>query len=156
MVFTKNGNYELQPLLSHIDDLNETKETRGEPITITVRKSSSENKLEAIAKPWTGKFEFKSVSAEKAYNFLSKAFEEDRIGHRMPAEKSGWRTLTEIVTKAKIPAYSLYGRRSRGGKALAELKQLGLVESRIFYGERGRGGQVLKLRAALKTTQGQD
>lgn len=146
MVFPKEGDYKLEPLLSFTDDLNETRETEGEPIIMTVRKNSSKSKLESIAKPQTGSFEFESESAERAFNFLSKAFEEAHIGRRTPAEKSGWRTLTEISAEAKISAYSLYGLRGRGGKALAELKNSGLVESRIFLGERGRGGQVLKLK----------
>ena len=83
---------------------------------------------------------------KKAFEYLIDAFKRDYLINRMPIEKSGWRTLMEVVRKAGVTKYSMYGRGGRGGKAFAELTSLDIVESRFFLGERGRGGQVLKIR----------
>jgi len=93
-----------------------------------------------------GEFEFGSEAAEKAFKYLVIAFREDRWKRKLPEEKRGWRTLTEISRNAHISAYSMYGRHGRGGEATQELRLCDAIESRLFLGERGRGGTVLKMR----------
>lgn len=145
MALLKEGVYDLDPFLTYVNDSGETRTSRGKPITVTVRLVSSEDRLESAAEP-SRAFDFKSEAAEKAVTFLVGAFKEDYVSRRMPPEKSGWRTLMEVVKKTRVTMYSMYGRSGRGGKTTLELERLGLIESRFFPGERGRGGHVLKIR----------
>lgn len=139
----KEGTYTFSPILFFLDDLGEIKTSKTQPITVTVELASS-RKLESVAEPV--RFEFESEAAEKAFNFLVSAFKEDYRDRKLPKEKSGWRSLMEIVRKGGVTMNSMYGRSGRGGKAALELERHGLVESRFFRGERGRGGNVFKLR----------
>lgn len=93
-------------------------------------------------------FGFKSDTARKAFDSLVDSFIEDYMVKKYVAEKSGWRTLTEIAQKARISTSLLYGKHSTIGPALDEPVRRGLVETRIFPGERGRGGEVMRLRLA--------
>jgi len=119
---------------------------KAKAIKINVQLGPSEKETKDIAEHLRDKIEFKSEAAEKAFDFLLKAFFEDYYGQKLPKEKSGWRTRMEVVRNAKVTMYSVYGRSGRGGKVTLELNNLGLIESRFFHGERGRGGNVLKLR----------
>jgi hypothetical protein len=101
-------------------------------------------------KPLARNIEFECEATEKAFTFLIHAFEEDYVKRRLPQEKSGWRTLMEIVRNAQVSKHSMYGQSGRGGEVPSELGDLGLVESRFFNGERGRGGHVLKIRICNK------
>jgi hypothetical protein len=69
---------------------------------------------------------------------------------RLPKERSGWRTLMDIVKQANVSRYSMYGSRSHRGFAMKELENLGVVDVRFFFGERGRGGKILKLRVSCE------
>jgi len=146
MEFEKASIYNLNPTLSYVDDLGKTRTKKSKPVTITVQLGSLEDKTKSLTEPLEPQFEFKSKAAEKAFNFLVKAFKEDHIANRMPQEKSGWRTLMEVVRNAQVTMHSMYGRSGKGGKATLELERLGLAEQRLFLGERGRGGRVLKIR----------
>ncbi len=64
----------------------------------------------------------------------------------MMLEKSGWRTLNEIITQGQIPKSSVYGAGGGRGRDISELERRGIVESRFFQGERGKGGNILKVR----------
>jgi tetratricopeptide (TPR) repeat protein len=142
----KEGAYRLEPSVIYVNELGETRKTTTEPITIAVQLGSIGDKFEDISKPIQGKFAFESVAGEKTFNFLVSAFEEDYTRRRLPEEKSGWRTLMEVVRKGHVSKYSMYGQSGRNGAAILELKNFSLVESRFFLGERGRSGQVLKIR----------
>ena len=146
VAFVKAGVYDFSPCLFYVTDLNEARKCKAKPITVSAQLGSSGDKLEGIAEPLQSELGFKSEAAEKAFNFLVSAFQEDYMSRRMPLEKSGWRTLMEVVKNAQVTMYSMYGRCGRGGKATLELGHLGLVESRFFLGERGRGGRVFKMR----------
>ncbi len=65
---------------------------------------------------------------------------------KITLEKSGWRTLNEIVTQGKIPKSSVYGIGGGRGRDVSELERRGIVELRMFQGERGRGGNILRVR----------
>jgi tetratricopeptide (TPR) repeat protein len=149
-IFGKAGVYKLEPRIFYVDDFNETRTCEFKPLTLTVQFSPSEDKEKRSLEFSEGKLSFKSEAAEKAFNFLVKAFEEDYIIRRMTSEKCGWRTLMETARNARVTMYSMYGRYGRGGEALSELGRLGVVESRFFYGERGRSGRVLKIRVACE------
>jgi len=149
-IFTKAGVYELEPCLFYVNDLNGTTACKIKPITLTLQFSPSEYKMKESVGLSEGRLNFKSEAAEKAFNFLVKAFEEDYTTRRITLEKCGWRTLMEIARNAQITTYSMYGRYRRGGEALSELGRLGIVESRFFLGERGRSGRVLKIRIAYE------
>jgi hypothetical protein len=69
---------------------------------------------------------------------------------KLPLEKSGWRTLVDIIKNGKIPMSNVYGRNGRLGKAISELEHRGIVEIRYFKGERGRGGNILRLRISYE------
>jgi hypothetical protein len=142
----KIGVYSLDPKVVYVDDLGETKTSKPNPISIIVdpRLSAPMEKKIDETKPVT--LEFRSEAAQKAFDFLVKAFVEDYFRKRLPKERSGWRTLLNIVKKAPVSHYSMYGSGKHHGYAASELERLGVVEFRIFLGERGRGGRVLKLR----------
>jgi hypothetical protein len=95
-------------------------------------------------------FEFKCAAAQKAFDFLTNSFIEDYMRLRLPQERSGWRTLMDIVRQSNVSQYSLYGFSGSRGKAMSELERSGLVETRAFVGERGRGGKTLKIRVAYE------
>jgi len=147
-ICAKDGSYKLEPRVRYVDHLGEAKSSITEPIILTAQPGSNENKPGSIVKPQQGKFG--SEAAEKAFNFLVSAFEEDYINRRLPQESSGWRTLMEIVRKGHISKHNMYGRSGKGGKVTSELGHLGLVESRFFLGESGRGGRVLKMRVCYE------
>jgi tetratricopeptide (TPR) repeat protein len=146
VAFVKAGVCNLNPVISYADDLGKARTGKSKPVTITVQIGSLEDKTKSTAEPPEVQFEFKSEAAEKAFNFLVRAFQEDYMTHRMSQEKSGWRTLMEVVRNAQVTMHSMYGRSGKGGKATRELERSGLVEQRFFLGERGRGGRVLKMR----------
>jgi len=135
----------LAPILYYTDFLGEPRTYKAKPITVTVQLGTVEEKTKGVAEV-KGKIEFKSVAAEKAVDFLVKAFIADYYGRKLHREMSGWRTRMEVVRNAKVTMHSIYGRSGRGGEVTSELNNLGLIELRFFLGERGRGGRVLKMR----------
>jgi len=137
-------------LLFFVDNLGETRTSKVKPLTVTVQNAYSSNKPQYAEQNSHFKIEFKSQAAEKAFNFLVNAFEQDRVSRRLPLEESGWRTFTEVAKAAHITMYSMYGRSTRCGKAALELLHLGIVEQRLFSGERGRGGTILKVRISYE------
>ena len=82
------------------------------------------------------------------FDSLIKAFAEDYVSKRLPAEQAGWRSRGSIIQSSKTAMMSLYGRHGRYGPVMRELTSKRLVETRFFPGERGRGGEILKLRIA--------
>jgi tetratricopeptide (TPR) repeat protein len=142
----KIGVYSLDPIVVYIDDLGETRTCKPKPISIIVNPSRSRPMEKKIERTKPAKLEFRSEAARKAFDFLVKAFVEDYFHKRLPKERSGWRTLMDIVKETPVSYYSMYGSGKHHGYAAAELERLGVVDFRIFLGERGRGGRVLKLR----------
>jgi tetratricopeptide (TPR) repeat protein len=145
MSCVNTGVFDLEPCIYYTTELGELRSDKAKPITVAVQLSSSEEKIKR-AELFEGKLKFRSEAAEKAFNYLVSAFERDYSRRRMPIEKSGWRTLMEVVRDAQVTMYSMYGRTGQGGKVTAELADLGVIESRFFLGERGRGGRVFKIR----------
>jgi hypothetical protein len=145
MSYLSAGIYDLDPCLYYTAEYGKLRSEKAKPITITVELSSSEEKTKST-EIFESKFNFTSEAAEKAFDYLVSAFKKDYLMLRLPMEKSGWRTLMEIVRNAHITRFSVYGRSGQGGKASKELADLGLVESRFFLGERGRGGRIRKMR----------
>jgi tetratricopeptide (TPR) repeat protein len=145
---TKAGVLNLNPEILYVDDLGKTKTCKPNSIRINVKPALSSLKEKEFAETLPVKLEFRSEAAQKAFDFLINAFVEDYFRCKLPKERSGWRTLMEIVKQAKVSQYSMYG--SGGGRGLAatELERLGVVEVRVFFGERGRGGKVLKFRVS--------
>jgi tetratricopeptide (TPR) repeat protein len=149
MSYASAGVYHLEPRLYYNTELRKCKSNKAKPVTIAVQLGSSEEKTKS-AKLSKDKLEFKSEVAERVFSYLASVFRRDYLKSRMPMEKSGWRTLMEVVRNAKVTKYSMYGRSGRGGKVTAELANLGVVESRFFLRERGRGGRVLKMRISYE------
>ena len=164
---TRTGVYNFSPQVVYINDMGEIRICKFNSITLTVKRNPSTIKLEnapiqssqiltknAIfekTQPQTNaagaqtKFEFKTKTAEKMFDFLIHTFLEDYMKRRISSEKAGWRSLNEIVEDGKISRYSVYGK-DRNGAALSELEHRGLIEVRIFPGERGRGGKIIRVR----------
>jgi tetratricopeptide (TPR) repeat protein len=141
---SETGVYKQEPIVSYVDDLGTLRVNKANLISITTQlnpleptRVGLENNLE--------KLEFDSEAAEKAFHYLADTFRQDQFG-KMPVEKSGWRTLMQVMRDAKVTKNDLYGRSGRGGKIIPSLEQMGLIETKYFSGERGRGGQVLKVR----------
>jgi predicted ATPase len=143
----KTGVFTLNPSVVYVDDLGETKTCKPQPIKIIVN-TRIVSPRETVVETKPAKLEFRSEAAQKAFDFLVKAFVEDFFRKRLPRERSGWRTLMNIVKQAKVTQYSMYGTGSRSGLVTAELEKLGVVEARVFFGEKGRGGKILKLRVS--------
>ncbi|MDD1776106.1 MAG: hypothetical protein LUP94_01990 [Candidatus Methanomethylicus sp.] len=95
-------------------------------------------------------FEFTTDAAESAFSYTLDAFVKDYMHEKMALEKSGWRSLMDVVKYGKVPKSSIYNAQGGIGNAITELERRGLVEIRVFPGERGRGGRVLKLRLAYE------
>ena len=143
---SKADDYNISAKVVFMDDLDETKTSKLNPISITAKGVSSRREIASIQSLKPGEFKFSSEAAEKAFKYLVAAFKEDQMKPKLPEEKKGWRTLKEISRNAHISAYSMYGRHGRGGEATRELRLLEVIESRLFLGERARGGRVLKMR----------
>ncbi|PVX23276.1 MAG: hypothetical protein CW691_11090 [Candidatus Bathyarchaeum sp.] len=144
----RTGVFTLNPSVVYVDDLRETKTCKPQPIKIIVNPKSASPKEEMVVETKPDKIEFKSEAARKAFDFLVRAFVEDYFQKRLPKDRSGWRTLMDIVNQAKVSRYSMYGSSDHRGLATKELDNLGIVEARFFFGERGRGGKILKLRVS--------
>jgi tetratricopeptide (TPR) repeat protein len=138
---TEPGCLTIIPMVHYSDYLGQEKVFAIKKITLTSK--SVFNGLSCIKS--AQKFE----PAKKAFDYLVSAFIMDYYRLKLPQEKSGWRTLMDIVKGAKISKHNMYGTSRARGKSLVELKRLGLVEDRFFSGERGRGGLILKLRIVL-------
>lgn len=142
--------FSLNPRVVYVDDLGETKTCKPKQISIIVNPGLSAPKEKKDVETKPAKREFRSKAAQKAFDFLVKAFVEDYFSRKLPRERSGWRTLMDIVKQANVSRYSMYGSSSKRGLATKELENLGLVEVRFFFGERGRGGKILKLRVSCE------
>jgi tetratricopeptide (TPR) repeat protein len=142
-VFDKTGVYKYEPSIFYFDDLNENRVCAVKPINITAKSSPPKNASENVVR---SALEFTSEASKRAFNFLINSFEEDYSLLKLPQEKSGWRTLMQVVKQGHVTRHSMYGQMGRGGQTLAELKRLGLIETRFFDGERGRGGKIAKIR----------
>jgi len=90
--------------------------------------------------------DFESEVAQVVFNYLVDAFIEDCVKRRLGIEKSGWRSLPQIIKGAGVPKRSLYGVSGRLGRGLSELQRKGLVDLETLSGERGRGGHILRVR----------
>ena len=139
--FSRAGVFKLEPSVSYTDDLEVTKMKKANIISITAQL----NPRPAEIANHLVKLQFDSIAAEKAFRYLVDALKLD-YSSKIPLEKSGWRTMMQVMKGAKISKHSLYGQSGHGGDALANLVSLGLIESKRFSGERGRGGHALKLR----------
>jgi hypothetical protein len=136
------GEFSFQPRIHYLDEQGRYRQHRPQPMFIVVRDADAEAKGVVPEV----EFEFKSTRAKAAFIYLIDEFIEDYMSRRLYVEQAGWRALTDIAERAKIPISSLYGRRGGYGEVISELMSRGLVETRIFKGQRGRGGEVVKVR----------
>ena len=143
---TKPGSFNILAKAIFMDDLGQTKTSKLNSISITAKPVSFDAKMARITEPKPAKYEFRSEAAEKVFTYLTKAFEEDFVKRELTEEKSGWRTLMNIVKNGKVSKHCIYGRSGRGGKVISELKNSSLLEMRVFQGEVGRGGHIVKIR----------
>ena len=129
---TEAGVTSFSPKVTYVDEVGKFRTCAPEPATMTVHPRLA--------------FEFKTKTAQSVFDYLIDAFVDDYMRGRIAMEKSGWRTLMEIVKHGRVSRSSVYGARGSRGRALSELERRGLVETRIFPGERGRGGRIQKVR----------
>ena len=141
----KSGIFSLNPKVSYIDESGKQKICQANSVLISVQPNTELPKSD-LAPEFEQTITFGSKVAEQAFNFLIKAFKEDYLQNKNPQEKSGWRTLMEVVKQGKVSKHSMYGRSGSGGQAKHELTKLGLIETQFFSGERGRGGRIRKVR----------
>ena len=147
---TTPGNFRLEPRALYINDLGQTEIADFKSVRFSVMTPPAMAESKASVEIGEGNFEFKSEVAQKAFSFLVKAFAEDYVRLKLPREKSGWRTLMDLVKEGNVSQYSVYGFAGHQGRVLSELKRSSLVEARVFLGERGRGGKILKLRVVYE------
>ena len=105
----KAGVFSLNPRVVYVDDLGETRTCKPKPISIIVNPGLSKPKERKVVETKPAKLEFRSEAARKAFDFLVKAFVEDYFRRRLPKERSGWRTLMDIVKQTNVSQYSMYG-----------------------------------------------
>jgi len=129
---TEPGVFNLSPQVIYVDELGKFRTSKVEPVVITVHPKLA--------------FEFKTKAAQTVFDFLTSSFVEDYMRRRISLEKSGWRTLMQIVKHGNVSKSSVYGGGGLHGRAISELERRGLVEERVFPGERGRGGKIVKIR----------
>jgi hypothetical protein len=144
---TAAGVFCFEPKTSYIDGFGEGKIAKSKPLKIRVLSGPIEACVEKTGETQKD-IKFESEAAEKIFGYLLKAFKEDYSRLKLPHERSGWRSLMEIVRETKVSRYSVYGFPSSQGQAIAELQHAQLIEVRVFAGERGRGGKILKARIA--------
>jgi hypothetical protein len=126
------GVFDLSPQVVYIDETGQFRTCRPEAVHARVHPMLA--------------FRFRTEAAQTVFNYLIKVFVKDYMRRRLSLEKSGWRSLMQIVKDARVSKYSLYGGRGRRGPAMSELERRGLVETRVFPEERGRGGEIVKTR----------
>ena len=95
-------------------------------------------------------FEFEDEKTKKVFDYLIDAFANDYMVKKFHSEKSGWRSLVEIVRDCGVPSSAIYDRRGGTGSLVSELVKRGIVEARVSSGERGRGGEVTRLRVTYE------
>jgi tetratricopeptide (TPR) repeat protein len=149
----KTGIFTLEPRVFFIDDLGKTKTFQVDPISITVEDAPPQPRIVNVSTVAPIRLEFNSETARKVFNYLVNAFVDDYKRLRKPQERSGWRTLMEIVRHSGVTKYSVYGFSGKRGQAVTELECARLVEERVFAGERGRGGKIFKLRIAYENDE---
>ena len=118
----------LSPQVVYVDELGNFKTIRIEKVRI----------LPII--------ELERKAAHVVFDYLVTAFIEDSVKRRRSTEKSGWRSLPQIIRGTGVSKRSLYGAGGRLGHGLSELQRKGLADVEVFPGERGRGGHILKVR----------
>jgi predicted ATPase len=139
----QSGEIVLAPKIVYIDNYGKTASLSVRKACVIIQPAAAERAEE----PPQIAFEFKSKDAQKAFDFLIKAFLDDYAHRKLPLEMSGWRTLMDLVRGGKVSRYGAYGsHRHYGRGAILELERRNLVDVRVFSGERGRGGEVMKLR----------
>ena len=151
---TKTGNISLNPKVDYINTVGERTISTCQLINLKVKQSLIKNTEMVIQnknQPDAADFsqinyEFRTESSLNTFEFLITSFISDYMIRKLPSEKSGWRTLIEIIGNTKIPKRSVYGTNRRKGHVLLELEGRGIVEVRVFQGERGRGGKIMKAR----------
>ena len=126
------GTTSLSPKVVFVDDVGRFKTCKPEQVRITVHPRFT--------------FEFTAKDAKRIFEYLMGSFVEDYMKRRISLEKSGWRTLMDIIKSEKVSRSSVYAARGGRGPAISELERRGLVEARVFPGERGRGGKIMKMR----------
>ena len=129
---SESGILHASPKIIYVDELGKFKVCQPSPVTVAIYPHR--------------KFEFKMNSAQKVFEYLTKAFVEDYMRRKLTLEESGWRTFMQIIKGTEIPKSNVYGRKSPRGPAILELEKRGVIEVRIFLGERGRGGKIMKAR----------
>jgi tetratricopeptide (TPR) repeat protein len=135
----KSGTVELHPKIVYIAEAGETKIAMPKSVKISVLGSESQQKIE-----------FESEISRKVFDFLASAFRRDYVKLGLTQDRSGWRTLMDLIKEGMIPKNRIYGPSGGYSPEIAHLKRQGLVEVRVFVGERGRGGKIIKLRAACE------
>jgi len=130
------GVLDLSPKITYVDELGRFQVRKLESVRVTVHPPHA--------------FQFKIEAAEKVFSYLIEAFIQDYMKAKFYVEKSGWRSLVQIIKDSGVAKTSVYGERGTLGPALVELERRGLIESRFFSGERGRGGKVLRVRISYE------
>jgi tetratricopeptide (TPR) repeat protein len=148
---SNSGIFHLTPKITYKDKLGNIQSYQPAPLTITINPTQQFPSKSSSAIVSSLKLDLKCESSQKALDFLVVAFINDYKTQKLPLERSGWRTLMDILRQGSVSQYSLYGVAGKRGKVLSELEGKGLVESRFFEGERGRGGKVVKVRIAIES-----
>jgi hypothetical protein len=146
----ETGVFTLSPSVIYVDDLGETKTCKLQPVQIIVSPRIAPPMEKMVVETEPAKLEFRSEAAQKAFDFLVKAFVEDYFHRRFAVERAGWRTFMDVVSQANVSRYSMYGSSNHRGIVTRELRNSDVVEVRFFFGERGRGGKILKLRVSYE------
>jgi hypothetical protein len=165
---TKVGDFHFNPKLIYTDNLQKNITCELKPVIVVIKsiqhkaapeKSINQFLTEGINSLGTQSktavetqitFEFKTETAKKTFDFLIYAFIEDYMHRKFILEKSGWRTLTDVIKNGGISKFSVYGDKHTKGKVLPQLEKRGLIEIRVFPGERGRGGKIMKVRVCYE------
>jgi hypothetical protein len=140
----ESGLYFIKPRIVYVDETGKKRTASIDPVELIVE---NRQKTVTTGNIQTKPIEFKSETAEKIFHYLVKSFNED-CTKKLPRERTGWRTLMDIVKETKVSKHAVYHSARKRGYAIVELERCELIEAKVFTGERGRGGSILKVRVA--------
>ncbi|MFQ5872166.1 MAG: hypothetical protein ACE5IB_08415, partial [Candidatus Geothermarchaeales archaeon] len=101
------GRFVMAPRILFVDEFGRLRTQTVQPVHLTVERVPT--------------FKFKTETSSKVFQCLVEEFVKDYMRRKIYSEKAGWRSRTQIASRARVSRSSLYGRRGELGSALREL-----------------------------------
>ena len=105
----KPGIIEICPSVTYTDNQGQLRVNQLKTIALTVNPTPSDPKATPHGINVQSEIELSLVLSVKTFDYLVSSFKEDYLRKKLPLERSGWRTLMDIVKEAGVSRYSVYG-----------------------------------------------